>query len=147
MSETELGAKMRQIEAGHAGVTGDDEPARAARAIDEIRKRLADARSRAADEECSYVVRHESERILFYALCFRYGLKPFRRPRAHSSTISLRAPRPFLDTTLWPVFTALADELHSHLDDVTARVLRGAFPETVVSLPDGVEGTPPAGGA
>ena len=134
---------MRRIEAAHGGVTGDDEPTRSARAIDGFKQRLADARSAEPEEECSYAVRHDSERILFYALCFRYGLKPFRRPRAHASTITVRAPHSFLSGTLWPVFTALADELHRHLDDVTARVLRGAFPETVVSLPEGVEPAAP----
>jgi len=131
---------MRQIEATYAGVTGDDDPARAARAIEDIRRRLADARSREADDECSYAVRHESERLLFMALCFRYGLDPFRRPRAHASTITVRAPRSFLDASLWPEFVALADELRRHLDDVTGRVLQGAFPETVVPIPEALGG-------
>jgi len=130
---------MRQIEADHAGVTGDDDPLRAARVIDTIKARLADARSRAPEEQCSYAVRHDSEHILFCALCFRYGLKPFRRPRARTSTISVCAPRSFLDGTLWPLFNAMADELHRHLDDVTARVLHNALPETFVSLPAGFD--------
>lgn len=142
MTEAELSMTMRGIEATHASVTGDDDPGRAARAIDAMRARLAEARARDKDDECSYSVPDQAERLLFTALCFRYGLAPFRRPRARAITMSVLAPRPFVEDTLWPEFVALADELSRHLGEVTARVLRGAFPETVVELPADLDAPP-----
>ncbi len=142
MTEAELCKVLRGIEAAHARVTGDDDPGRAKRAIDDICRQLADARTREQDVECSYGVQEESERILLIALCCRYGLKPFRRPRARATTISVLAPRLFVDAILSPEFIALAAALRLHLSDVTRRVLRGAFPETVPAMPEDVEEPP-----
>jgi len=71
------------------------------------------------------------KRKLFLALCRRYGLKPFREAGRRSSTVQLRAPKAFHDRTLWPVFLALSEELHAHLDELTDRVIREAINEDV----------------
>ena len=70
-------------------------------------------------------------RKLFLALCRRYGLKPFREPGRRYSTIQVRAPQTFHDRTLWPEFKALSEELRTHLDELTERVIREAIDEDV----------------
>ena len=139
MTDAELCSAMRGIEAAHARVTGDDEPGRAKRAMDDIRRRLVEARSRENDVECSYAIPDPREMDLFIALCVRYGLDPFRRPRQRGTSVLVLAPASFMKTTFWPEFVALADQLKRHLSDVTGRVLCGAFPETVVNMPDGFD--------
>lgn len=136
---------MRRIEADSAGVTGNDDPERSARAIAALRERLAGARLREPDVGAAYTLYHDCERLLFSTLCLRYGLKTFRRPRARVTSVSVNAPRSFMDTTLWPMLNALATCLHRHLDDATARALNGAFPETFVLLPDSAPEAPALG--
>lgn len=60
------------------------------------------------------------------ALCRRYGLVPYREPGRRYSTVLVRAPQTFQQRILWPEFTALTDELHAHLHELTERVIREA---------------------
>ncbi|MFI5302946.1 MAG: hypothetical protein ACHREM_33055, partial [Polyangiales bacterium] len=46
-------------------------------------------------------------------------------------TIQVRAPRTFHERTLWPEFQALSKELQTHLEELTARVIREAIDEDV----------------
>ena len=77
-------------------------------------------------------------RQLFVALCRRYGLKPFRERGRRSSTIQVKAPRTFLEKTLWPAFQALSGELRTHLQDITDRVIREAIHEDISEAPEAV---------
>lgn len=81
-------------------------------------------RTREPDVELYYSLPDPWERMLFVALCRRYGLKPFRRYRQRESTVVLRAPESFLRRTLWPEFVALSEELTRHLRQITERVIR-----------------------
>jgi len=96
-----------------------------------LRARLADLRGREEDIELLYGLPDPWKRKLFVALCRRYGLKPFREPGRRHSTVQLRAPKLFHERTLWPEFVALCDELHTHLDELTTRVIREAIDEDV----------------
>ena len=127
MDEASLREKLRKIEALHAGTTSDGEREAARRAADRIKERLAEARSAEPDEEHVLSVIDPWQRMLFVALCRRYGLRPFRRPRQRHSTVQVVAPKTFVDGTLWPEFVALAGELHKHLSVVTDRIVRDAI--------------------
>jgi tRNA nucleotidyltransferase (CCA-adding enzyme) len=63
-------------------------------------------------------------RHLFLALCRRYGLQPYRLHRQRRNTVMVRAPKGFIDQTLWPEFTELSRELQAYLHEVTLRVIR-----------------------
>ncbi len=71
------------------------------------------------------------KRMLFLALCRRYGLKPYRDVGRRYSTVQLRAPETFQKQTLWPEYLALAKELETHLKELTERVIREAIDEDV----------------
>ena len=124
---SESAGEAPKIEALHAGTTSDGEREAARRAADRIKERLAEARSAEPDEEHVLSVIDPWQRMLFVALCRRYGLRPFRRPRQRHSTVQVVAPKTFVDGTLWPEFVALAGELHKHLSEVTDRIVREAI--------------------
>jgi hypothetical protein len=63
-------------------------------------------------------------RRLFLALCRRYGLKPYRYPRQRYSSVVLRAPKSFINNTLWPEFLQLKDALDEYLNEATERIIR-----------------------
>lgn len=65
-------------------------------------------------------------RRMFVALCRRYGLKPFRYAHMKNQTVVVRGPRTFLEQTLWPQFTQIADALTAYLDEITDKVIREA---------------------
>ncbi len=123
--------KLRKIEALHAGTTVDGEREAARRAAERIRARLEEIRGREQDEELFYSLQDPWKRKLFCALCRRYGLKPYRERGRRYSTVIVRAPRAFQQGTLWPEFLALSEELHTHLTDLTDRVIREAINEDV----------------
>jgi hypothetical protein len=123
--------KLRKIEALHAGTSVDGEREAARRAAERIRARLADLRGREDDYELHYRMTDPWKRKLFVALCRRYGLVPFRDAGRRATTVQVRAPKTFQERTLWPEFLALAEELHAHLDELTARVIREAINDDV----------------
>jgi len=127
MDETSLREKLRRIEALHAGTTSDGEREAARLAAERIRARLAEVRTSEPDIVMVYTLPDPWTRKLFLALCRRYGLRPFRRPRQRYSTIQVVAPATFQNQTLWPEFVALSKELRTHLDEVTDRVVREAI--------------------
>ena len=91
---------------------------------------LAELRGREQDVELHYRLPDPWKRMLFVALCRRYGLK-FREPGRRHTTVQLRAPKEFHDTTLWPEYLALSEELNAHLHDLTTRVIREAIDDDV----------------
>jgi hypothetical protein len=123
--------KLRKIEALYAGtnVAGEREAAR--RAAERIRARLAELRGREQDEELLYSLPDPWKRKLFIALCRRYGLRPYREPGRRHSTVIVSAPKAFQNNTLWPEFLALSQELHTHLNELTDRVIREAINEDI----------------
>jgi hypothetical protein len=127
MDESTLQEKLRKIEALHAGATSEGEREATRLAAERIRARLAEVRGREPDEVFTYTLPDPWTRKLFLALCRRYGLKPYRRPRQRYSTVQVSAPKSFQDKTLWPEFLALSDELTKHLSEITERVVREAI--------------------
>jgi hypothetical protein len=138
--------KLRKIEALHAGTRVDGEREAARRAAERIRARLAEIRGREQDEELHYRLPDPWKRRLFLALCRRYGLKPFREPGRHYSTVQLRAPKTFQNQTLWPEYRALSEELDAHLDELTQRVIREVIDDDVSEAAEGAPKALPAPG-
>jgi hypothetical protein len=64
------------------------------------------------------------QRRLFSALCRRYGLQPYRYKRQRYTTVIVKAPRSFIDKTLWPEYVQLRKALDEYLNEATDRIIR-----------------------
>jgi hypothetical protein len=62
---------------------------------------------------------------VFRELCARYGLEPFRRPRQHASTITVLAPRGFVETVLHPQFEQMLGVVLRAMHATVNRVFAG----------------------
>ena len=60
----------------------------------------------------------------FSALCRRYGLEPFRYKRQRYTTVVVRAPKTFVNRTLWPEYQQLREALNRYLNEATDRIIR-----------------------
>ncbi len=144
MTRDDLILKLLRIEALHAGATTTGERDAAANA----RQRILDRLHRTAEQDPPIEVRIAIDdpwaRMLFLALCRRYELRPFRKPRQHRQTVLLRVPGRFLYQTLWPEYEALLRELTRYLSEVTGRVIAEAISEDSSEAPE-MAGLPPPG--
>jgi hypothetical protein len=85
---------------------------------------LAAAASIEPEIEMRFSIPNPWSRRLFVALCRRYGLKPFRYARMKRQTVVVKAPRTFLERTLWPQFVEIDTALTAYLDDITDNLNR-----------------------
>jgi hypothetical protein len=127
MDEAALLDKLRKVEAVFAGATTAGERQAAQAAIDRITARLREWRGKEPDSEFRCSLGDRWSQRLFTALCRRYGLKPFRYYRQRRTTLMVKAPRSFMDQTLWPEFQELSRELQTYLAEVTDRVIHQAI--------------------
>ena len=74
--------------------------------------------------EMSFRLPDPWKRRAFLALCRRYGLRPYRYPRQRYSTILVRAPRSFINQTLWPEYLEISRALEEYLQEATERIIR-----------------------
>jgi hypothetical protein len=123
-TEQELRQKLRKISALFEGAATAGERDAAAAAIDRVRRALAAAEQVEKPVETQFKLVDQWNRRLFTALCRRYGLKPYRYPRQRHSTVVLRAPKSFIDKTLWPEFLHIERALHEYLNEATERIIR-----------------------
>jgi len=123
-SENRLREKLRKIEALYAGAATAGEKAAAGAAADRIRRQFEAASKQEAAEEYKFSIPDPWSRQLFIALCRRYGVRPFRRPRMHRQTVMVRAPASFVRNVLWPEFEELSDALTTHLLEITEKIIR-----------------------
>jgi hypothetical protein len=123
-TERELREKLRKISALFEGATSQGEREAAAAAIDRVRKALAAQQLIEQPVVMQFTNLDRWHRRLFLALCRRYGLNPFRYPRQRHSTITLRAPKSFLNGTLWPEFLEIREALDEYLNEATERIIR-----------------------
>ena len=119
--------KLRKVEALFAGATTIGERQAAQAAIDRITARLRKWRGKEPDIEFRCSLGDRWSQRLFTALCRRYGLKPYRYYRRRRTTLMVKAPRSFMDQTLWPEYEELSRELQTYLSDVTDRVIGEAI--------------------
>ena len=124
MQDTGLREKLRKIEALFAGAATPGERDAAEAAMLRVRARLEEIARSEQPVEMHFSIQDQWAQRLFVALCRRYGLHPYRRPRQKRSTIMVRLPRAFSDQILWPEFAQLNDVLHAHLHDITLTLIR-----------------------
>jgi hypothetical protein len=127
MNEQALREKLRRIEALFAGAATEGERYAAAEAARRITARLEQLRQTDRPVEIQFSIADIWSRHLFVALLRRYGLEPYRHPRQRRTTIMVRAPRTFVDRTLWPVFEQLNTALHAHLSEITDKIIAEAI--------------------
>lgn len=127
MSELDrLIAKLRSLEALHAGATTPGERAAAESARERIVARLQRTQRSDPPIEYRFTMENQWSRKLLMALARRYGLEPYRYYRQRYTTVMLRVPETFVDETLWPEFCQLDEALREHLDAVAERVIHEA---------------------
>ena len=59
------------------------------------------------------------------AVCKRYGLELYRRPRQHRSTMCLRAPASFMDVVLNPLINDMAEIVEEAAHRTTMKLIEG----------------------
>jgi hypothetical protein len=124
-TEQQLREKLRKITALFEGAATAGERQAAAAAIDRIRQALKAADTTAQPvPETKFSMADQWQRRLFSALCRRYGLTPYRYKGQRRTTLIVRAPRAFIDRTLWPEYLELQSALFSYLDEATERIIR-----------------------
>jgi hypothetical protein len=123
-TEHQLREKLRKITALFEGAVTAGERQAAAAAIDRIRKALEAAIRTQPLPETKFSMADQWQRRLFSALCRRYGLEPYRYKGQRYTTVIVRAPRSFIDKTLWPEYLELQAALHAYLNDATERIIR-----------------------
>jgi len=122
--EEQLRAKLRKIEALFARAGTDGERQAAGTALGRILERLKQTRAADKPIEVKFTFPDHWARRLFVALCRRYELNPYRYKRQRRTTVMLKAPRSFVDTTLWPEFSELHRALNEYLNAATERIIR-----------------------
>jgi hypothetical protein len=123
-NEHQLREKLRKITALFEGAATAGERQAAAAAIERIRLALDAAVKTQPLPEMRFSMSDQWQRRLFSALCRRYGLKPYRYKGQRHTTVMLRAPRSFVDTTLWPEYLELRTALNSWFNAATERIIR-----------------------
>ena len=123
-TEQQLREKLRKITALFEGAATAGERQAAAAAMERLRQALNAAPKTESLAEIKFSLADQWQRRLFTALCRRYGLEPYRYKGQRYTTVIVRAPRSFVDSTLWPEFLELQKALHSYLNEATERIIR-----------------------
>lgn len=123
-SEQQLREKLRKISALFEGATTTGERAAAAAAIERIKQTLNKVGGAEQPLEVRFTLPDRWQRRLFAALCRRYGLEPYRYKGQRYTTVMVKAPRSFVDKTLWPEYLQLKDALDGWLNEATERIIR-----------------------
>ena len=124
ISEGELREKLRKITALFEGAATAGERSAAAAAIERVKKALAGFRQTEQAVEMQFSMADQWQRRLFMALCRRYGLEPYRYRRQRYTTVLVRAPKSFINKTLWPEYLELRDALNDYLNEATERIIK-----------------------
>ncbi|MGC9948114.1 MAG: hypothetical protein ABSF64_17255 [Bryobacteraceae bacterium] len=124
MTEQQLREQLRKISALYEGATTPGERSAAAAAIERVKKAIAAIGYTEPLLEYQFTLPDLWQRRLFWALCRRYGLEPFRYKRQRQTTVMVQAPKTFVDRTLWPEYRQLRDALNHYLNQATDRIIR-----------------------
>lgn len=116
--------RLRKIYALFEGATTHGERAAAAAAIERTKHALAGMMRTESPVELQFTLPDSWQRQLFVALCRRYNIEPFRYKRQRYTTVVIRAPRSFVNGTLWPEYQQLKAALDTYLMEATDRIIR-----------------------
>jgi hypothetical protein len=89
----------------------------------QLRQALQAVRAREPDIETKCSVPDPAMQRLFMTLCEHCGIEPYRVPRQRKTSISVRAPRSFVQGVLWPTFNMMAKLLDSWLVEQTDAII------------------------
>jgi hypothetical protein len=123
MDEAKLREKLSRIEALFAGATTPGERVAAGEARRRIQLKLESVLQRDPPIEYRFTLADTWSRKLFLALLRRYDLAPYRLRGQRRTTVMVRAPRSFVDETLWPEFTQISATMRTYLDEITDRIV------------------------
>ena len=123
-TEQQLREKLRKITALFEGAATSGERQAAAAAMERLGQALNAVPKTQPLPETKFSMADDWQRRLLAALCRRYGLEPYRYKGQRHTTVMVRAPRSFVDNTLWPEFLELQTALHSYLNEATERIIR-----------------------
>jgi hypothetical protein len=123
-TESQLREKLRKITALFETAATAGERQAAAAAMERVRKGLDAALNTQPLPETRFSLADQWQRRLFLAICRRHGLAPYRYKGQRHTTVVVRAPRAFVEGTLWPEYLALQKALHSYLDEATEQIIR-----------------------
>ena len=123
-TEQKLREKLRKISALFEGATTLGERSAAAAALMRVRKALAAVERTEQLAEMRFSLPDHWQRRLLVALCRRYGLEPYRYRGQRHTTVMVRAPRSFVERTLWPEYQELKQALDEYLNEATERIIR-----------------------
>jgi len=123
-TEQKLREKLRKISALFEGAKTIGERHAAAAAIVRVKQALAALAQTEQPVEMRFTMPDRWQRRLFTALCRRYGLDPYRYRGQRHTTVMVRAPRSFIDRTLWPEYLELQAALNEYLNEATERIIR-----------------------
>ena len=135
-SEQQLREKLRKITALFEGAATIGERQAAAAAIERIRDALKSAVQTEDLPEHKFHMADQWQRILFIALCRRYGLQPYRYRRQRKNTVIVRAPQSFIRQTLWPEYVELQSALSAYLLAATERIIRDEVYKDAAEAPE-----------
>jgi hypothetical protein len=135
-TEQKLREKLRKISALFEGAKTPGERHAAAAAILRVRKALALILQTEELVEMRFTLPDRWQRSLFAALCRRYGLEPYRYARQRHTTVMVRAPRSFIDRTLWPEYLQIKGALDEYLNLATERIIREEVYRDVREAPE-----------
>jgi hypothetical protein len=123
-TQPQLREKLRKLTARFEDATTVGERQAAAAAMQRVRQALEAAIKTQPPPETKFSLPDPWQRRLFWALCRRYGLEPYRYRGQRYSTVVVRAPRAFVDQTLWPEYLALSEALRAYLNEATEGIIR-----------------------
>ena len=124
ITEHNLIEKLRRIEALYLGATTPGEKVAAGNAMERVRKTLQEVQQQEPLAVYKFKMADMWSRRLFVALLRRYGLEAYRYSGQRYTTVMSKAPKSFVDQTLWPEFQELNKVLHDYLEEVTERVIQ-----------------------
>ena len=132
--EQQIREKLRKIAALYEGAATAGERDAAAAAINRLKEALAALPERPV--EFRFSISDPWQRGLLSALCRRYGLEPYRYARQRHTTLLVKAPRSFVEKTLWPEYQQLRDTLHEYLMEAMDRIIRDVVYRDVGEAPE-----------
>jgi len=124
MTEEELVEKLQKIKRLFSVATTEGERNAAANAISKVRERLKTIEQKELAVEYKFSLADQWSRKLFVALLRRYEIKPYRLRRQRHTTVMAKAPKSFIEETLWPEFQELSGVLSAYIAEITDKVIR-----------------------
>ncbi|MGQ0686577.1 hypothetical protein [Bradyrhizobium sp.] len=125
--EDQLRERLRKVEALYFGAATAGERDAAGAAAERLKAKLAEAGRGDPPVEMKLSLPDQWSVKLFIALCRRYGIRPFRYPRQHATTVMVKVSRGFFDTVVWPQFSGLHADMSLYFAQTTERLIRDAI--------------------